>query len=307
MRCVAIALLLLTTADREGADLRLERGLASILEHQTEAIPGWPWMTEASRPAPNLGGVVAVTLLRAYDQRPDPATWVTLVQYAHSLRDFYAAESVLPYKADIEFLAALGASGLDDSAMSYAMQLFGRVRRVSPTGTDEYERIAAGRAQVPEVIGYDIALSIRAALAVGQREYAEELADAAIDAGKLSLRDPHDSYELTSLGALLHAVSLLTWGQNASELQAAATALVSAQSDAGSWAGNNTQATAYAVMALKSVGVERPAERGRAWLLARQLRAGGWAAYHDGLPEPFVGPVVPLAEAEAYAALLASR
>lgn len=296
------------TAQAEERPDQVVRGIATILEHQTEEVPGWPWTVETTRPAANIGGVVGLTLLSAYERSPDPATWVTLVQYSHSLRDAYAPEDVIPFKADIEFLARVAEAGLDESARSFASALFDRIQRISPTGADEHQRISDGRAKIPAVIGYDIALSIRAALAVGERRYAEQLADAALAADQLSLRDAEDTFEVTSVGALLHAIASLERADDGPSIQRAAQQLIGAQANGGSWAMDNTQATAYAVLGLASVESPRTAaavSRGKRWLLGRQLRSGGWASYHDGLPEPFVGPVIPLAEAEALAAVLA--
>ncbi len=224
------------------------------------------------------------------------------------LRDVHAPGDRLPYKADIEFLARIGAAGLDDDATLFAATLFERVRRVSPTGAVEYRRIAAGRATAPEIIGYDISLSIRAALAVGERLYATQLADAAIQNGKLQLTDAGDSYQVTSAGALVSAIAALERPGDGQILRRVAVSLVRAQSVIGSWAANNTQATAYSVLGLASVprvtGAPAAVARGKQWLLDNQLESGAWAAYHDGLPEPFVGPIIPLAEAEALAALM---
>lgn len=286
-----------------------ERTLAAVLASQIEVVPGWPWERGGPQPAPNIGGVIALGLLRSYEANPDPATWVTLVQYAQHLRQVYGDNDVLPYKADIEFLARVGDAELDRDAPQLASRLFDRVKRESPSGAVEYQRIADGRVTTPEIIGYDVALSIRAAEAVGQYAYAAELADAVLGAGHLRIHDRNDSFQIASAGALLHAVAQLGRRADVVSREAAARSLMEAQSAAGSWATNNVQATAYAILGLSVTptvpGALDAAGRGRAWLVEHQLEAGGWPAYDDGLPEPFVGPVIPLAEAEALTAVLA--
>jgi hypothetical protein len=283
-------------------------GVVAVLQDQAEATPGWPWMRGGATPEANLGGVIGLSLLQAYRNEPSSAAWVTLIQYADHLRTLYASDDRLPYKADIELFVELDDAGLVADGREQARALFERVRSISPTGRHEYLRIARGRAPIPEIIGYDVALAIRAALAVGELHYAHELADAAIAAGHLELRDASDSFQITSVGALLHALGRLARPGDLELRERAAVDLVQAQGSNGSWAGNDTQATAYAVVGLTVTPSVAPAATaagtGRRWLLAHQLEDGAWPSYHDGLPAPFVGPVVPLVEAEVLAAVM---
>lgn len=285
----------------------IRAGVYALLSHQCQAVMGWRWQADDGAPDANLGGVIANALLDAYARRPDAATWMTLVQYADYLRTRYAEDEGLPYKADVEFLARLGATGMEPSAMVLARSLFERVRHVSATGAAEYQRISAGRADTPEIIGYDVALAMRAAQAVGDTVYAHELASAAIAGSALALADATDSFAVTALGALLQALARLDAAAYHAAITDTAARLARAQAEDGSWANHNTQATAYAVLGLletKSDTALEAAARGKNWLLRSQLRTGAWPAYHDGLAEPFVGPVLPLVEAEALAALL---
>ena len=287
----------------------LERGLVALLTQQCEAVIGWAWdQAGPPEPAPNVGGVVANALLDAYERRGNGATWISLTQYAHHLAEAHADPGRLPYKADIEFLARWGARAGDPAATELARELFVRLERTSPTGAQEYRRIAGGRADVPEIIGYDVALAIRAALAVDEVGYARDLAAAAVSAGAARLRDPSDSFDVVAAGALASALGRLESPELVAARERLTGTLVAAQNHNGAWALNNTQATAYAVLALgrSADGPARDAAtRGRRWLLQRQLEAGTWAAFHDGLPEPFVGPVLPLVEAETLSALVA--
>lgn len=286
---------------------QIQKGLVALLASQNQEVPGWPWERSGNRVHSNLGGVIALSLVDLYEQRRDPATWVTLVQYADHLRTVYAAGDTLPFKADLEFLVRASDLGLDEEGRVFARDLFARVQRVSPLGRDEYARIAKGRAGIDDVVGYDVALTIRAALAVGAREYAADVADAALAAGRLSLAKPEHPLQVTSAGAMLHAVALLGRAEDRRSVEQAARDLIRAQAEPGSWGSNDTQATAYAVLGLRAVpgirGSGEAALLGQAWLLERQLRSGAWGEYHDGLKEPFVGPVRPLINAEALAAL----
>ena len=81
------------------------------------------------------------------------------------------------------------------------------------------------------------------------------------------------------------------------------------QRNNGSWAINNTQATAYALLGLTAAkGYFKSAaalKKARHWLMSSQLKAGGWGIYNDGLPEPFVGENNTLVQAETLQAILA--
>jgi len=322
MPIVALTALLLALGDaattatpgsRSPWPVALERALAALLEQQSQGEPGWAWdvtLFGSDEPAANTGGVIANALLDSYRRRPHPSTLVTLIQYGEHLERAPSSERELAYKADIEFLARAGRLGLLPHGESAAAERFAHLRARSPSGTSEYRRIATGRGELAAIVGYDVALAIRAALAVNERTYGIELAEAYLAAEPLGQRGGRDPFAVLSTAALTLALARLDEPRLDAALATGRQLLVAWQRPNGAWAENNSQTTAYALMALagaKGTTPERLAlERGRAWLASTQLSRGAFPAYHDGLPEPFVGPIIPLAEAEVLAALVAT-
>jgi hypothetical protein len=181
-------------------------------------------------------------------------------------------------------------------------------RRYGPaTGEEIVGRLLMVRGELP-IVGFDAALAIRAALAVGERERAVQLADAAVAAvPKWGEGKPDRHGFLTSArGALLEALALVDAARYQRPAMDLIHHLVLASGTDGSWSGRATQPTAYAVRGL-SRWTEPPAqaaaERGRRWLRLTQLQDGSWSTYNDWLPEPFVGDRIPEVTAEAMLAL----
>jgi len=290
----------------------LERGLIAVLERQCEQEAGWSWEVPNGPVHGNLGGVIANALLDLYLRNRNPATWMTLVQYADRLRNqaqapLDDAALPLPFKADIEFLARAGRAGVIEDGRALSRKLFARLTARSATGRDEYQRIRHGRAAIPEITGYDVALAIRAAAAVGETDYAEQMAALAVADQHHIVRNGDDSFQALSAGAMLHALALLDLRKFDGAMQESAKSLLAHQSANGAWAVNNTQATAYALLGLAASGLPDTTEslvKGETWLRKTQLRSGSWAAFHDGWSEPFVGPTLPLVVAETLAALV---
>jgi len=158
------------------------------------------------------------------------------------------------------------------------------------------------------IVGYDAALAIRAAVAVGERAKAMEIADAAVAAVPRWGEGRQDAtgFLTSARGALLEALALADPGRyRRPALDLIHHLVLSADSD-GSWDRRTTQPTAYAVRGLSAwqePAAQAAAERGRRWLRLTQLGDGTWSTYNDWLPEPFVGDRVPGVTAEAMLAL----
>jgi len=247
-------------------------------------------------------------MLAAFEQAGDPKYLVAAKLYADKLVNKHAlAPEVLPYKPDIEFLVRMTEVGGNEKYSNVAKKWFASFMKTSPTGRDEVERVLKGRSKVTDIVGYDIALGIRAALAVEQFVYARALADAVLSQRSKWLVKPTSTFGTISRAALLDAVGSLDKKTYAKAIAGLHSELLAEQGANGAWCSNETQATAYAARALAShsdPGGRAAALRGAAWLQSTLLDRGAWAHYNDGLPEPFVGDVLSAVAAEALNAVI---
>ncbi|RLB58018.1 MAG: hypothetical protein DRI34_06130 [Deltaproteobacteria bacterium] len=177
----------------------------------------------------------------------------------------------------------------------------------SPTGADEVRRIWRGRqASAPALLGFDVALAIRAAQVNGYRSYAYQLADAVLASLQQWYRPDRDTrFSLVSAASLAEALRRLDAGHYRGIGDRFRAALLRHQQVNGSWQANETQPSAYAALAL-AAGTPREREafrRGIEWLKSTMLRRGGFALYNDYMPEPFVGRIISEVHAEALQAL----
>jgi hypothetical protein len=292
---------------RLGADFLLgQQGDYRVEGKRGKVRAGWEWEVGSGAAAPNASGLVAVALLDAFKVTNDPAHLAAAEAYAGRLARMLAkSPEWRPYKPDIELLGRIYAQSGDERWRAAAEDAFRRVRAVAPGGKAELQRLIGVR-EGSGLVGYDAALGVRAALAVGEMAWAAELLDAAIAASGLSWGRADDTHRLVSWGALLDVAARVDRARYAKAIALLAEGLRLKQGAEGSWAQRETQATAYAVLGLQAAGdpVSRAAaQRGAAWLRRTQLRAGGWADYNDGLPEPFVGAVLSEPAAEAIQAL----
>ena len=160
---------------------------------------------------------------------------------------------------------------------------------------------------MPSLLGFDGALAIRAALAVGERVYAYQLADALVARSAQWYRPTKDlRFSLISAAALVPAMERLDTAHYACLVARFRADLTRLQTAEGSWLSNESQVTAYAVMALAKspLAAQRDAaKRGAVWLKSTALKAGSFATFNDYMPEPFVGEVLHEVSAEALNAL----
>lgn len=269
---------------------------------------GWAWEAEKYYKSDNYGGIVSDSLLASYEQTGDIRFLNSAMRYAQDLVATHRANPLkLPYKTDIEFLVRMTEVSGDEAFAATARSWFQIVKNESPRGADEVSRLLQGRKKIHNVLGYDVAQSIRAALAVEQYKYARELADAALAKRKQWLTKPKSVYGTVSRAALLHALNLLDSKRYASVIGQWSKGLQQEQGKNGSWCFNETQATAYATRGLAALGKKeshQAAKRGGQWLSDTLLKRGAWADYNDGMPEPFVGKVISEVQAEALSAVI---
>lgn len=269
---------------------------------------GWSWRVDDGPVSRNIAGLAAKALLSAHLVAKDPKYLRTARRYGDGLlvdRTKWSVDN-LPYKADVEFLALLadatGEAGYGDAARD----AFALIEARSPSGKDEVARIASGRVNTPALLGFDTALGIRAALAVSERSYAYEMADEVIRlvddwyAPQKDLR-----FSILSAAALTRALSDLDTGRYSGIIRRFRKDLQSFQKPNGSWLSNETQPSAYAIMALVDGTPSEQAMglKGVRWLKSTMLKKGSYALYNDYMPEPFVGQVISEVNAEALEAL----
>ncbi|MBI3184928.1 MAG: hypothetical protein HYZ28_22540 [Myxococcales bacterium] len=280
----------------------LERAQGTFPSAAGRSEASWEWTSGDGRAADNASGVVALALARSEELCGSRGA---LRRYAEARSAVHRSYGFL-YDADVEALAIAAARSKDAALASLAREAFDR-RHEGANGREIVERSFLFRSE-PSLVGYDAAMAVRAALAVGRLEKAREIADAALAvAPRWSEGEDPFGYRTTSRGALLEALAMLDAKSYRPRVTDLLHHLALTQGKDGSWAGRNTQATAYAVRGLSRWSEEfalSSAARGRRWLRLTQLKAGPWATYNDLVPEPFVGPVVPAVTAEVLLALV---
>lgn len=312
-------------ADVPSEDPAVRRAADALVLGQRDfdaAAASWSWHRGGDRPAPNTTGVIALGLVHAAATDGDGRTLSAARAWGDArLDDLFAWRDV--FDPDVEALAALHALTGDARYRDGAREAFAR-RWSGAEGEEVVGRLLMVRHRRPELVGYDAALTIRAAVAVGELDFAAEIADALLAARDAWDRAPSlpevDVVGLSTTGraSVLGALAALDDARSARGLgprygrvvDGLMVWLVAAQSPAGEWAQRNTQATAYAVRALAAVDspmAREAAARGARWLGTTQLSDGHWASFNDGLPEPFVGDVVNEITAEVALALTAVR
>jgi hypothetical protein len=290
----------------------MEKGTEFLLAAARNESPGksgWPWQAQADEIAPNITGLTALALLESWRSSGDSKTLALVRRVADGLVEKSASwsESNLPYKPDLELLARLGKQLNHDKYSRAARSGFEAIRRVSPKGAAEIARIWEGRkAGAPRLLGFDAALAIRAAVELGERAYAFELADAVLERTADWLPEGKmDRFGFVSLAAMTEALQALDAAHYARVIDRYRNILVKLQQPNGSWVMNETQPSAYAALALADgTPAQREAFRKAVeWLKSTMLKKGALATYNDYMPEPFVGDVISEVHAEALAAL----
>jgi len=259
----------------------------------------WEW-TKGGGAADNTSGIVALALGRLSKRCGETSS---LERYAKARVAVHASWQVL-FDADVESLALASKVTGERGYLETAKAAFD-LRYSGASGREIVERWRyLGRS--PELLGYDAALAIRAALSVGEQKKAQEIADAVIATPGYAEGKDQTGFLTTSRGALLEALSMLGGSERATARRDLVHHLLLTQASDGSFGGRNTQSTAYAVRGLARGGDEAAlsgAARGRQWLRLTQLKDGTWASFNDQLPEPFVGDKVPEVTAEVMLAL----
>ncbi len=301
------AFMALTAPSLAGAEAieRASLRLVSAQQDTADVQATWTWKREGKTAAPNTAGVVALSLVRAWEKKGSKSAQAAALRWGDARIADLAAWREL-YDPDAEALAELGRVSGKAAYSKAAGQVFDR-RWAEATPEEALGRLLQVRKSTPSIVGYDVALVIRAAKAVGRVEFAAGLARKTLATPAVWKAEKEGKgWATTSRAAMLGALAGLSGKDLAAARARLASSLVKAQGADGSWATRNTQATAYSVSALASQkDAAEAVARGRTWLTRTQLKDGSWAAFHDGLPEPFVGDVMHEVTAEVLLALAA--
>jgi hypothetical protein len=261
----------------------------------------WEYQFGSGRSAPNITGIAAHGLLAAYKLSGEQAHRQSAERAAKGLIAAYDRgwSGRRPYTQDVEFLAAVGF--IIDAGRWFKVT----TARYTPDAYVDYVLTGRQKQKRAALAGWDVASAIRAALAVGQVDYARGLL-------KALLTRRHAWDRPGALGQDLARGSLV-WALGEMRVRAGLTPeqqrlgrtlvrdLVTRQQHTGGWLEAPggvfcTQTTAYAILGLSrwSDG-KAAAERGRQWLVGaavtdKKFFYGGriWATTYtkDGRPEP---------------------
>jgi len=237
----------------------------------------WEWKLGTRRSAKNITGIAAHGLLAVHRVTGLDEHQQAAVRAARSLIRAYDRgwSKQRPHTQDIEFLAAAGF--IIDAGRWFQVAVS---RFPAPTYVDMVIS-ARKRAKVPQVAAWDVASAIRAALAVGQTDYARALMAELVQ--RRSEWDRAGVGQDLARGSLLWAMAdLRDRGRLGAAEQQLASVLVSElaarQQQSGAWlerVGSSTvctQTTAYAILGLSRWKQSKQnAARGRRWLTRSAL------------------------------------
>jgi hypothetical protein len=140
----------------------------------------WEWQIGTGYTGPNVQGISARGLLEAYEKTGDRrylagaiAAGDTLVQRYETAVTGGVTWDDRPYSTDVEFLAALGKASKKKIYSDVAKKWYSIIPSYKTAAQLVDRYLVAGRASMA---GWDIASQIRAALAVGQKDYAKAVA-----------------------------------------------------------------------------------------------------------------------------------
>ncbi|MCA9666586.1 MAG: hypothetical protein KC503_13385 [Myxococcales bacterium] len=300
----AASLLLLSAATANAAPLKVE--VEDAADHHL-ALQGafkgglsnsWEWLLGSKRSSKNIVGINAHGLLAAHRLTGLQSHERSALKAAKALVAAYDGgwRNRRPHTQDIEFLAAAGY--VIDAAKWF------RVLTSRWTASSYVDYVIRRRGGYRSLAGWDIASAVRAAVAVGEVNYARALLDRVITRRASWDVASNGNSRMLSRASLLWALaSYKSRSSLDTRQQRFASALLrsvmAAQTSRGAWLSGDgkslsTQTTAYAVLGLAGWPTgQRSAKAGKRWLVStastdRKFVAGGriWASHYklDGKP-----------------------
>lgn len=238
----------------------------------------WPWAIGTTGGYWNVVGISATGLLSAYEKTNNNAYLAGALKTGNTLKTRYASVPATqrPYSQDIEFLVRLGRDSGDNPFIDLAKQLYSRTTSQS-TGAAYADYYIAARKSLS---GWDLASQIRAALAVGEPEYATDIAARLIERRADWEGVPYGGwdYTLSSYTSLLWALAELNNSDFNCFKGEIRDIVINAQDSDGSWDDGDYQTTAYAILGLTADG-GASGPQAKAWSFLRDTRTtgAGWS------------------------------
>ncbi len=239
-------------------------------ETESDVDNTWEWIIGSNSTGLNVQGISATGLLAAWEKTGDLDYLDGAILAGDTLVDRYnAASENRTFSQDIEFLVRLSQDSAETSYATVAQQWYANTMSAyDAEELVEYYVVTRGY-----LAAWDLASQIRAAVAVGETDYAAGIASSFIDS---NFDWEHPWIGGWDYGSLLWALAELhdeSFNSYAGELRG--TLLSSQQSD-GSWDWDY-QSTAYAILGLIADGTAKGAQA-KAWVFFRdtQTEDGGW-------------------------------
>lgn len=233
----------------------------------------WPWVIGTTNGYWNVVGISATGLLSAYEKTNNEAYLTGAVGTGNALKDRYASVPATqrPYSQDIEFLVRLSQDSGDNSYADVARQWYART-------TSQYTGAAYADYYISvrkSLAGWDLASQIRAAVAVGEIDFASDMVARIIE------RRPDWEgvlyggwdYTMSSYTSLLWALAELDNSDFNCFKAEIRDIVINAQNADGSWNGDY-QDTAYAILGLTADG-GASGPQAKAWAFLRDTRTAG--------------------------------
>lgn len=234
----------------------------------------WPWAIGTTGGYWNVVGISATGLLSAYEKTGNSAYLAGAVNTGNTLKNRYASVPVTqrPYSQDIEFLVRLSQDSNDGSYASLAQQLYSRTTS-QYTGTAYADYYINARKSLSV---WDLASQIRAALTVGQVNFANDIVARIIERRADWEGVPYGGwdYTMSSYVSLLWALAELDNSSFNGFKGEIRDIVINAQGADGSWEYGDYQATAYAILGLTADG-GASGPQAKAWAFLRDTRTAG--------------------------------
>ena len=283
------------------------QGAHYLLELQgaSSSDPRWEFDVGSGSVSDNYGGIVAQALLEAFRATKEDYLRQAALAYAEHLEasSLNKKGAFKIYLSDVEFMVSLSRVTGQEQYEKWAK----RWSKTEVSVKKTVAKLVTARRLSPGLIGFDGAIAIRAALALGDRPRAQSLASEILKHHTTwnvpTLKQIY--YAVVSKGALLEALSFL--GGHEKDCERLAKSLVKEQDKNGAWLTNETQATAYALRGLAahtSKAGEKSLRKALGWLRNSQLSTGAWPVYNDQVAEVLAGSNNSEVHSEALIALI---
>lgn len=234
----------------------------------------WPWIIGTTNGYWNVIGISATGLLSAYEKTNNGAYLAGAIGTGDTLKNRYASvpANQRPYSQDIEFLVQLSRASGDSSYASVAQQWYSRT-------TSQYTGAAYADYYInarKSLAGWDLASQIRAALAVGEVDFANAMVARIIERRADWEGVPYGGwdYTMSSYASLLWSLAEVDNSAFNCFKGEIRDIVINAQNSDGSWDAGDYQTTAYAILGLTADG-GASGPQAKAWTYLRDARTAG--------------------------------